>query len=162
MSDITTSSQRPYFLRAVYEWLVDNGLTPYITVEADWEGVQVPASSVQKGQVTLNISMSAVNGLELGNDEITFKARFAGVSRKIVIPIDAVRAIYARENGEGMPMPPPLRADAAQEPTAPETQPADVKAVKSVETPAQKPPAAPQSAVASKTSDKRPHLRVVK
>lgn len=100
------SSNRPYLLRALYEWINDNHLTPYILVDARQPGVQVPASTVKDGKVVLNIAMRAVEALELGNESLSFKARFSGVSQFLVIPVQAVIAIYAQETGQGMMLPP--------------------------------------------------------
>jgi stringent starvation protein B len=94
-------STRPYFIRALYEWCADNGLTPYIAVLVDG-AVQVPREYVQDGQIVLNISADATSALKLDNDYIEFKARFGGKAREIIVPIDHVMAIYARENGQGM------------------------------------------------------------
>jgi len=99
------SSNRPYLLRAIYDWVVDNGLTPYILVDATREGVEVPPQAVKDGQVVMNIAVQAVADLDLGNDRVCFKARFSGVSRQVSIPIVAVLAIYAQENGQGMMFP---------------------------------------------------------
>jgi len=99
------SSNRPYLLRAIYDWVTDNGLTPYILVDAMREGVDVPQQAVKDGQVVLNIAMQAVSDLELGNDRISFKARFSGISRDVFVPVAAVLAIYAQENGQGMMFP---------------------------------------------------------
>lgn len=99
------TSNRPYLLRAVYDWVCDNNLTPYVLVDAMGEGVRVPPQVIKDGQVVLNIAMRAVSNLDLGNDRISFKARFSGVSQSINIPIDAVLAIYAQENGQGMMFP---------------------------------------------------------
>ena len=99
------SSNRPYLLRAIYDWVTDNGLTPYILVDAMREGVDVPPQAVKDGQVVLNIAMQAVSDLELGNERVSFKARFSGVSRDVFVPVTAVLAIYAQENGQGMMFP---------------------------------------------------------
>lgn len=96
------TSNRSYLIRAFYDWIVDNGMTPYITVDATVEGSILPQSYVRDGQIVLNISPRAVQQLQLGNEEIGFHARFAGTSLQVVIPPRAVVAIYARENGEGM------------------------------------------------------------
>ena len=103
-----TPSTRPYLIRALYEWCTDHGLTPYVAVRVD-DSVQVPREYVKDGEIVLNISFDATSSLQLGNEFIEFKARFGGVAREIVIPIDHVVAIYARENGQGMafPAPPP-------------------------------------------------------
>ncbi|MFD1712173.1 ClpXP protease specificity-enhancing factor [Ottowia sp. GY511] len=104
MNALESTSTRPYLIRALYEWCSDNGLTPYIAVRAD-DGVQVPREYVQNGEIVLNISPDATSGLTIGNEFIDFKARFGGVPREIMVPIDRVLAIYARENGQGMAFP---------------------------------------------------------
>ena len=93
---------RPYLIRALYDWITDNGLTPHLLVNADRPGVEVPKQHVHEGRIVLNINASAVRGLQLGNDLIEFSARFGGVSRLLRIPTSSVMAIYARENGQGM------------------------------------------------------------
>lgn len=100
------SSNRPYLLRAIYDWITDNGLTPYLLVNAQQPGVQVPAFAVKDGKVVLNIAMRAVDQLDLGNERIRFQARFSGASHALSIPMAAVEAIYAQENGQGMMLPP--------------------------------------------------------
>nr|WP_206099406.1 ClpXP protease specificity-enhancing factor [Rheinheimera riviphila] len=92
---------RPYLLRAFYEWIVDNNLTPYLVVDATMAGVKVPTQHVQNGQIVLNINPSAVGNLLLGNDAVTFSARFGGSPFALYIPQRSVLAIYARENGAG-------------------------------------------------------------
>lgn len=99
-----TTSTRPYLIRALYEWCADNGLTPYVAVRVD-DSVRVPREYVKDGEIVLNISMDATNALQIGNEYIEFKARFAGVGRDILVPIRQVMAIYARENGQGMAFP---------------------------------------------------------
>ncbi len=93
--------RRPYLLRAFYEWLVDNDLTPHLVVAATLPGVRVPQEFVQDGQIILNVAPRAVGNLQLGDDEITFNARFSGRPHIVVVPLYAVQAIYARENGAG-------------------------------------------------------------
>lgn len=95
------TSNRPYLLRAFYEWIVDNNCTPYLVVDATYPHVKVPAQHVQNGQIVLNISPGAVGNLQLGNDAVTFNARFGGQPFALYIPIRAALAIYARENGAG-------------------------------------------------------------
>lgn len=97
-----STSSRPYLLRAIYEWLLDNNLTPHIVIAVDMPGVEVPSSHVEKGQLVLNISPDACRDLLLGDEELTFSARFNGTPRQIRSPVDAVMAIYARENNLGM------------------------------------------------------------
>ena len=106
-----SSSTRPYLIRALYEWCTDNGLTPYVAVHVD-DTVQVPREYVKDGEIVLNISFDATSGLELGNEFVAFSARFAGKARDIVVPMDRVIAIYARENGQGMAFPRPVVQDA--------------------------------------------------
>ena len=88
-------------LRAFYEWMVDNDLTPHLVVSADLPGVKVPLEFVQDGQIILNVAPRAVGNLELGNDVVMFNARFSGRPHSIIVPMYAVQAIYARENGAG-------------------------------------------------------------
>ena len=96
------TSNRPYLLRALYEWIADNQMTPHILVEAGADGVDVPDQAVQKGKVILNVDNSAVRELDLGNEWLSFKARFSGAEHDVTVPIEAVMAIYAKENGQGM------------------------------------------------------------
>jgi stringent starvation protein B len=96
------TSNRPYLLRALHEWITDNGMTPHILVDAELDGVDVPQHVIQKGKVVLNIATGATEHLQLDNDTILFRARFSGKPYQIVVPMEAVIAIYARENGQGM------------------------------------------------------------
>jgi len=96
------TSSRPYLLRALYEWIVDNNLTPYIMVDAFCDGVDVPEHFIQDGKIILNVAPHAVQHMELGNSEVSFSARFSGASVSISVPVVAVMAIYASENGQGM------------------------------------------------------------
>lgn len=95
------SPKRPYLLRAFYDWLLDNQLTPHIVVDAGYHGVLVPTEFVHDGQIVLNIAPQAVGHFEITNDEVHFSARFGGVPRQVHVPIGAVLAVYARENGTG-------------------------------------------------------------
>ena len=104
MNSLDTTSTRPYLIRALYEWCTDNGLTPYVAVSVD-DSVQVPREYVKNNEIVLNISFDATSSLQLDNDFIGFKARFAGISRDIMVPMERVIAIYARENGQGMAFP---------------------------------------------------------
>ncbi len=133
VSDKMTSN-RPYLVRAMYDWICDNGLTPYVLVDARMPNVRVPSHAVKDGQVVLNVAVRAVTELELGNDRIRFLARFGGVSQQVDVPLQAVLAIYAQENGQGMMFP----VEANDTPPSPE-------------------PATPE-----KTARKGPALRVVK
>ncbi len=98
---MSETSTKPYLLRALYEWCTDNGYTPYIVVAVD-ANTRVPMEFVKNGEIVLNISFEATGNLKMDNELITFKARFGGVARELVIPVDNVSAIYARENGQGM------------------------------------------------------------
>jgi stringent starvation protein B len=92
---------RPYLLRAFFDWIVDNECTPHLVVNADYPAVQVPTQFVQDGQIVLNISPSAVTAFSLDNEQLSFNARFGGQPMQVYVPLGAVLAIYARENGEG-------------------------------------------------------------
>ena len=98
MSEIST---KPYLLRALYEWCVDNGYTPHLAVKVD-SRTQVPQEYVKNGEITLNISPNAVHKLQMGNELVEFSARFGGVARQISVPISGIYALYARETGHGM------------------------------------------------------------
>jgi len=127
------SSNRPYLLRALYEWISDNGLTPYILVDATNPGVRVPPGAAKDGKVVLNIAARAVTQFEISNERIHFLARFGGVSQGVDIPMAGVLAIYAQENGQGMM----FSAENA-------------------------PPEPPPAATKTDDAVKKPHLRVVK
>lgn len=99
------TSNRPYLIRALYEWLLDNDLTPHLLVDADYENVAVPRQFVEEGRIVLNINPSAVMNLEMTNEMISFNARFGGKETDVLIPPLAVLGIYARENGRGMLFP---------------------------------------------------------
>jgi len=129
----------------MHEWITDNGQTPHIVVDAQIEGVGVPRQFVKDGKIILNISRSATQGLRLGNEALTFQARFSGVTNSIAIPIRAVLGIYARETGQGMIF---TESDLAPEPTDP---------------PAGPPANPPGKSGGTRTADsKRPKLKVVK
>jgi stringent starvation protein B len=108
-ADNQGSSTRPYLLRALHDWCTDNGFTPYIAVHVD-ESVQVPMEYVKNAEIVLNVGFEATSGLKLGNEFVEFRARFGGTPRDIVVPIDHVVAIYARENGQGMAFPMPTES----------------------------------------------------
>jgi stringent starvation protein B len=97
---MTTS--RPYLVRAIHEWILDNDMTPHLLVDIEGEGVEIPAQQGQNGKIVLNISPSAVESLNLGNDAVAFRARFGGIATDVYVPLDSVLAIYAKENGRGM------------------------------------------------------------
>ena len=94
--------RKPYFLRAMHQWIVDSGSTPYIVVDVNVEGVEIPPGYAQDGKLVLNISYEATNRLELGAECVEFDARFGGVSRHVRVPMAAVLAVYAHESGQGM------------------------------------------------------------
>ena len=113
MSDVelNVTPTRPYLTRAIYEWICDNNLTPYLLVDATAANAMVPTEYVQDGQIVLNIVPHAVHALHMSNDAITFSARFGGVSRDIYVPFAALLGIYARENGQGLFFDPSEYAD---------------------------------------------------
>jgi len=143
---VPMTSNRPYLLRAIYDWISDNNLTPYVLVDATYDGVRVPPQVVKNGQVVLNLAMRAVANLDLGNEWISFQARFSGVSQAIHIPVQAVLALYAQENGQGMMFPAEEGGDTP--PSAPD--------------PEDTPPAPPGDDDGDKPRRGTPHLRVVK
>ena len=112
------NSSRPYIIRAIYEWIVDNGCTPHLLVDVEIEGVDVPQAYVSDGQIVLNISPTAVVGLDMGNETVAFNGRFGGVATDITVPVRAILGIYARGNGQGMGF------DTAEEPDVPPDPPA--------------------------------------
>jgi stringent starvation protein B len=120
MGEIPT---KPYLLRALYEWCVDNGYTPHLAVKVDAQ-TRVPSEHVRNGEITLNVSPGAVHKLQMGNELIEFSARFAGTARQLSVPVANVYALYARETGHGMTFEVDLsksapQADAESEPLAP-------------------------------------------
>ncbi len=139
------TSSRPYLIRAIYEWVVDNGNTPYLLVDATRQDLDAPMEYAEEGRLVLNVAPQAVQGLSMGNDEISFQARFGGVPRPVAVPVAAVLAIYARENGQGMLF---GEADDEEEAAAEEAESGDG--------PDDDPPQGPGG------GDKRPNLRVVK
>ncbi|WP_329604953.1 ClpXP protease specificity-enhancing factor [Spartinivicinus ruber] len=137
---MSMSSSRPYIIRALYEWIVDNDCTPYILVNAEVETVEVPQEYVKDGQIVLNISPTAVRDLLISNDAIDFNGRFGGIARHLHVPTYAVMAIYARENGQGMV----FDTEETPEPTPDPT------------------PISPEPATKSGKPSGRPSLKVVK
>ena len=111
------TSTRPYLIRALHDWCTDNGFTPYIAVFVD-ANVQVPTEYVKNNEIVLNVGFEATSALKLGNEAIEFRARFGGSSREIVVPVDHVIAIYARENGQGMAFPVPTDGKLGSVPAA--------------------------------------------
>jgi len=99
-------SNKPYIIRAMYEWIVDNGWTPHLQVDANYPGVKLPQEHAQEGVIVLNMAPSAVIGLSMDNSWFAFKARFNGIETTLGFSPEAVLAIFARENGQGMPFPP--------------------------------------------------------
>ncbi len=154
------SPRRPYLLRAHYEWLLDNDMTPHVVVDVNVYGVNVPMEYAQNGQIILNLSPRAVGNLELTNTEVRFNARFGGIARQVIVPMAAVIAVYARENGAGMMFEPELAYDTETESEDTETPIADnlvfihdSKTFHSDDSPDDEPPQPPKN---------RPTLRVVK
>ncbi|MFT7721646.1 MAG: ClpXP protease specificity-enhancing factor [Roseateles sp.] len=162
------TSTRPYLIRALHDWCTDNGFTPYIAVHVD-RSVQVPMEYVSNHEIVLNIGFDATSGLDLGNDYVQFKARFGGVAREILVPVDHVVAIYARENGQGMafPAPAPLADGEAPPPRTPSAAPAEPRrsglrlASESGDEPGDEPPP-PPDAPAGPGGAPRPALKRVK
>jgi stringent starvation protein B len=125
------TSSRPYLVRALYEWIVDNDCTPHLLVNADHPGVQVPDGFASDGQIVLNVAPSAVRHMQMANEAISFECRFGGVPHSLHVPAPAIMAIYARENGQGMvfevePTPPDDNAPADDSPadSGPSSRPA--------------------------------------
>jgi stringent starvation protein B len=134
---------KPYLLRALFEWCVDNGYTPHLAVKVD-SRTQVPQEYVKNGEITLNISPNAVHKLQLGNELVEFSARFAGVARQISVPVGNVYALYARETGHGMTFDvegpkPALQAAAEAQPRLPAVKPPAALPVPSTPEPPKKP-----------------------
>lgn len=119
-------STKPYLVRAIYEWCVDQGFTPYVAVAVN-ERTRVPREFVRDGQIVLNIGSDATHQLAIGNDEISFQARFNGVAFAVLVPMEAVGAIYARENGQGMAF--DIGAEAEGAPAADEAEAKDEASV---------------------------------
>lgn len=135
---MSMTSSRPYILRALYEWILENSCTPYILVNAYGPGVQVPQEHVKDGQIILNIAPVAVQGLHISDNAIEFNGRFAGIPTPVYVPVGSVLGIYARENGQGM-----VFEQEKPEPPAPTT------------------PTTPKKSE-TKPASSRPSLRVVK
>jgi stringent starvation protein B len=112
------TSMRPYLLRAIHQWIVDNGLTPYLLVDATQPQVEVPNQYIENGKIILNTSPAAVQGLTLDNDWVSFSARFSGRAFSIFIPVSAILAVYAKENGKGMFFKPEENTDETPPPTS--------------------------------------------
>ncbi|WP_066731122.1 ClpXP protease specificity-enhancing factor [Cupriavidus sp. D384] len=163
------TSTKPYLIRAIYEWCTDNGFTPYIAVFVDGN-TNVPREFVKNNEIVLNVSFDATSGLDMGNEWITFSARFGGVSRKIDVPVENVLAIYARENGQGMAFPVERSVPETQAATERENNPPPKLAPVDADTPA--PVTAEEGAEGSdddpnpppvpRIGGKKPSLKVVK
>ena len=149
----TMLSNRPYLIRAMYEWMVDNEWTPHLQVDANYPGIQIPRAFVQEGGIVFNVSPSAVQALDMKNDWFQFRARFQGVEQVVSFPPEAVLAIFARENGQGMPFPPEPYPEQADEP---DTKPT-LSAVESEGDNADS-----ESKTGKKSAQKKPTLSVVK
>lgn len=110
------TSSKPYLIRALYEWILDNETTPYILVDTGSDQVLIPAGIASDGKVVLNLSPAAIQNLEMTNEHISFSARFNGVAEDLFCPVSSIMAIYARENGEGMMFPAEESDDSSQPP----------------------------------------------
>ena len=121
------TSNRPYLIRALYEWLLDNDLTPHLLVDANADGVDVPKQFVEDGRIVLNINPSAVMNLVIANDLINFNARFGGKETDIFVPPEAVLGIYARENGRGMLFPDDDNNESSDDSNPPDDSPSPPK-----------------------------------
>jgi|SRR5688572_17096340 stringent starvation protein B len=139
MADTPVRSRRPYLLRAMHEWISDSNQTPHIVVDASVQGVEVPRQYVQGGKIILNVSSSATSMLNLGNEAVSFRARFGAATYDVSVPIGAVLGIYARETGQGMIF---------SEADAPPPQPS--------------PPAEPTATGSNEGKRSKPSLKVVK
>lgn len=148
--------RRPYLIRAMHDWMVDNGETPHLLVDAEQSGVEVPGEFVQNGKIILNISPSAVQGLSLENDFVMFSARFGGRPMEIVLPMSAVLAIYSRESGQGM-----LFNEEDDGPTASEESATDA-GNHDTDSNSEKDGGSPEDKPKDKKNPKRPNLRVIK
>ncbi|CAH0532520.1 Stringent starvation protein B [Vibrio stylophorae] len=154
MNEMLTA-RRPYLVRAYYDWLLDNDLTPHLVVDATQSGVRVPPEFISDGQVVLNIAPRAVGHLELGNDAISFNARFGGQPHSVIVPMSAVMAIYARENGAGTMFEPELAYDVSPDEGIVDSAEPELleEPLTAVTPPDDEPPSPPRG---------RPSLRVVK
>jgi stringent starvation protein B len=124
------TSSRPYLIRAIYQWIIDNGATPHLLVDASVEGVSVPREYVENNKIILNIGPMAAHGLILGNEQVEFSARFAGQSRQVSVPSQSILAIYARENGQGMVFNEERRKDPDSSEQKPTGKPPHLRVVK--------------------------------
>jgi len=143
MSEFKNISRRPYLLRAMHAWITDSEQTPYVVVDATMDGIQVPANYIQDGKIILNISYTAANALELGNEWLMFQARFSGEPYNIIVPTGAVLAVYSKETGQGL-----IFDDEHDTPAPPSDE--------------SRPKEKSHAKAAPKKASKHPHLRVVK
>jgi stringent starvation protein B len=150
---------KPYLLRALFEWCVDNGYTPHLAVKVD-SRTQVPQEYVKNGEITLNISPNAVHKLQMGNELIEFSARFGGVARQLAVPITNVYALYARETGHGMTF--DVDGPKAGVQSKAESEPVRESRLPSVKPPAQLPVPATTPEPPKKPSGGKPTLRRIK
>ncbi len=148
----TFSSNKPYLIRALYEWILDNNGTPHLIVNAGTPGTQVPQEHVKNGEIVLNVSPGAVQGLIMDNEHITFNARFSGVARVIYLPMSSILAIIARENGQGMAFPPEEMVE--------QVEAESEEQIKAVEDPKEQPD--PDKPEPPKKKSGRSHLKIVK
>lgn len=160
-------SSRPYLARALYEWLLDNELTPYLVVDATQPGVEVPRQFVQNGQIVLNVAPTAVRDLFMENQAIGFSARFGGQPMQVMVPMPALIAIYARENGAGMVFghEPELGSAEFSDPEAEENDPHSATEASKPELTVTEPVSEEEAASVESTKQKpkkKPALRVVK
>ena len=144
-------SNRPYLLKALYDWIVDNDCTPYIAVNAHYPGVEVPQDFVTDGQIVLNIAPRAVSSFEMTNDHLQLSTRFSGMPIDIYLPVGAVMGIYTQENGQGMVFEPEDPEDSPPEPP---------KGPQAISTDRQKP--SKKSSTKPSKGKAKPSLRVVK
>lgn len=143
------TSSRPYLIRGLYEWIVDNGHVPHLLVDATDPRAVVPEHAVRDGQIVLNVGPSAVQGLQLGNEDISFSARFGGQPMQVHFPVSAVKAIYDRENGKGMMF-------------AEEEIPAEEEETHTPEAAAEQDEQQPEEESGEGKKKGRPHLKVIK
>ena len=120
---MTMSSSRPYIIRALYDWILENEGTPYVLGDAFGKGVEVPQEHVKDGQIVLNISPAAVQSISIANEAMDFDGRFGGIPKKVVVPIRSILGIYAKENGQGMM----FESDDTPDPPEPSEEPSNIK-----------------------------------
>ncbi len=149
------TSNQPYLFRAIYDWIVDNGATPYMVVDAMGEYVRVPRQSVQNGQIVLNIAPRAVTNYMVDDEAVSFSARFSGVSEHIYVPVENILALYAAENGQGM-----VFSQDAPAPSDSESQQNEEAGVEETEIEETSEPVAKQKTDSKK--GRKSHLKVIK